>query len=219
MDLWDAVALAHQLPTADLLIAAQREVTQGEPDVPAPHLVALHLRATREVFDAAVGLLSDGDAAARELGVLILRELGPQDEEGRRPFSAEAVPVLLDRLATERDPRVLGWVISALGYNGAREALGEVVGLATHPHWRVRFHVAAALPALVDPDQIQPDAAEALLGLCRDDEAETRYYALYALLDEVTGVDPEQRDRVLASFANDPDEQLRTMARTRSTGD
>lgn len=215
VEISDAVAVAGQLPTAELLIAAQREVLECGPDDPVPHPVALHLRPTREVFAAAQRLLSSDDAAARELGVLILRELGPQDEAGQRPFSTEAVPLLLGRLARESDPGVLGWVISALGYNGATEALGEVVGFTSHPDWRVRFHVAAALPLLVNPDQVEPSAAEALMHLCQDDEAETRYYALYALLDEVVGVDPEQLTQTLTGLLNDPDEQIRSMALTR----
>lgn len=137
------------------------EVVQAGQDDPVPHLVALHQRATREVFDAAAHLVSSGDRAERELGVLVLRELGNPDTAGRRPFSSEAVPLLEAMLADERDPRVLAGVVSALGYNAATSSLNEVAQLAEHPHWLVRFHVAAALPSLVHPDQIQPNAADA----------------------------------------------------------
>jgi HEAT repeat protein len=149
----------------------------------------LHERATREVFDADAQLVSRDDPAERELGVLVLRELGAQESAGRRTFSAEAVPLLTDRLGRESDPRVLGWVISVLGYNGAREALGEVLRFVDHPHWRVRFHVAAALPSLVNEKRIEPCAAQALQRLCRDDDADTRYCALYALVEEVSGAE------------------------------
>ena len=84
MDLWDAVAVAEQMSTAELLAAAQREVGPGQDDAWSPHLVALQNRPTPEVFDAAVRLLSSGDAQARELGVTVLRELGRPDENGRR---------------------------------------------------------------------------------------------------------------------------------------
>ena len=50
---------------------------------------------------------------------------------------------------------------------------------------------------LVGPVRIKPDALTALLRLCRDENAETRYYALYALLDEVTGVDPDRPSQTL----------------------
>ena len=170
------------------------------------------------MFDQAVRLIGSTDATDRELGVLVLRELGRPDADGRRPFSSDAVPILRGWLRQEADPRVLGWVISALGYNAASEALDEVVGFVDHADARVRFHVAAALPSLVDPDQIEAGAAAALLRLTCDDDAETRYYALYALLEEVAGVDPEQFDRAVAALVDDPDGQIRTMARTRRAG-
>ncbi|MEV4412585.1 HEAT repeat domain-containing protein [Catellatospora sp. NPDC049609] len=211
MEFWD-VELA-QMPTAQLFAAAQIEVPEEHPEDHVPHLVALHQRPTREVFDVAACLLVGGDPATRELGARVLRELGPHDDAGRRPFSAEAVPLLVDRLAQESEPRVLGWVISALGYNGAREALGEVLRLTEHPHWRVRFHVAAALPSLVDPDHIESRALNALQHLCGDDEADIRFYALYALLEEVTGVDRGRNTQLIIDLMNDPDEQIRRLAR------
>ncbi len=215
MEFWDEVVVAGKLSTAELLTAAQAEVNQDGVEIPVPHLVALQDRATQEVFDAATRMLASEDSRARELGALVLRELGPGDEAGRRPFSSEAVPLLTGRLSEEHDPRVLGWIISALGYNAARESLDEVLPFAEHPHWRVRFHVAAALPALVDPDQTQPRAADALLALCRDDYAETRYYALYALLEEVAGVDQDELAHAITALREDPDEQIRAMARAR----
>jgi HEAT repeat protein len=143
-----------------------------------------------------------------------LRELGPYDDAERRPFTSEALPLLVDRLNQESDPRVLGWVISALGYNGAREALGEVLQFAEHPHWRVRFHVAAALQSLVDSARIEPGAMYALQQLCRDDEADTRFYALYALVEEVSGVDEKCIAQSITDLLNDPDEQIRRLARS-----
>lgn len=120
VEFWDAVVVAGRLSTAELLTAAQAEVNKSGADAPAPHLVALQNRPTQEVFDAAVRRLTNDDSWTRELGTLILRELGPQDEAGPRPFSSEAAPLLTGRLSEEHDPRVLGWLISALGYNAAR---------------------------------------------------------------------------------------------------
>ncbi len=201
------------LSTAELFAGARIEIAGDDPDSPAPYLVALHERPTDEVFDTAVTLVSDDDPAERELGALVLRELGPYDDAGRRPFTARAVPALVDRLSQENDPRVLGWVISALEYNGAREALRDVLRFAEHPHWRVRFHVAAALPSLVDPERIEPDALAALQQLCRDDDADTRFYALYALVEEVAGVEVEHVSRAITDLLDDPDVQIREFAR------
>jgi HEAT repeat protein len=203
-----------KLSTGELLVGALREVPEDDPDDAVPHLVALHERPTREVFDAAVRLVACDDPAERELGVRILRELGDYDDAGRRPFSSEAIPLLIERLDREADLRVLAWVISALGYNRAREALGDVLRFADHPHWRVRFHVAAALPSLVSEERMVPDAAKALQLLCWDDVPDTRYYALVALIEEVSGVEPELITQTLTRLLDDPDEQIRELAAT-----
>jgi HEAT repeat protein len=196
-----------------LFAAARAEVPEDDPDNPAPHLVALHMRPTREVFDAAAHLLADDDPAARELGARVLRELGPSDDTGHRPFTAEAVPLLVHLLDHENEPRVLGWAISALGYNCAREALNKVLKFVEHPHCRVRFHVAAALPSLVDPDQVELAASEALQRLCRDEDADTRFYALYALVEEVLGAEDAHVNQAVTDRLDDPDESIRSYAR------
>ncbi|MEU7825520.1 HEAT repeat domain-containing protein [Catellatospora sp. NPDC049133] len=201
------------MPDAELFAAAATEVSEGDPLDPAPHLVALHERPTRAVYATAVRLLDDEDPDARELGVRVLRELGRQDDAGRRPFSTQAIPLLVGRLDREQDPYVLQNVISALGYNAAWEALDEVLRFTGHPNRWVRFHVAAVLPALVDPERIEPKALEALRSLCRDEEADTRYYALYAMVEEISGADPELVARSLADLVDDPDEQIRELAR------
>jgi HEAT repeat protein len=107
---------------------------------------------------------------------------------------------------------VAHWIVSALGYHRGQEALPEVVALAGHPDRRVRFHVAAALPGLVDLDCVAPEAADALIRLCHDDDADTRYYALYAATREIADLDVQAVTRLAAQLANDPDEQVRTMA-------
>lgn len=204
------VRAPEDLPLELLLTLARREIEND--DGPMPSLLALHRRPTREVFDRAAALVCDSDATQRELGVRILRELGDQHSSGRRPFSDETVPLMRRRLRDETDPAVTYWIISALGYHRAQEALSEVVALAGHPDDRVRFHVAAALPNLVDLDCVEPEAADALIRLCHDDDADTRYYALHAATREIAGLDVQAITRLTTQLANDPDEQIRTMA-------
>jgi HEAT repeat protein len=201
----------EEMPTALLVRLALRQV-RDHPDEPAPFLVALHARPTREVFDVAVALARGEHADRRELGVRILRELGPERSDGPRPYSAETIPVLLDRLRDEADPRVLGWIVSALGYHGGSEALPAVSALAGHPDAWVRFCVAAALPSLVDPAGIEAAAAAALIRLCRDPEADIRFYALYAVTQEVAGIDPATLARLTGELLADSDDQVRAMA-------
>ena len=177
-----------------------------------PSLLALHRRPTREVFDRAAALAVDSDVTRRELGVRILRELGDEQPDGRRPFRDETVALMRARLRDETDPAVTRWIVSALGYHRGGEALSEVVALADHPDDRVRFHVAAALPGLVDLDRVEPEAADALFRLCHDEDADTRYYALYAATREIGGLDVRAVTRLTAQLADDPDEQIRAMA-------
>lgn len=183
-------------PTAGLLRAARAELVRGDGSTPNRFLVALHERRTREVFDAAAALLPSADAVDRELGVLILRELR----------TGQPAPLLVERLHHENDAWVLGWVISALGYHGAREALGEVLRFVGHEDSRVRFFVASALPGLVDPERVDPRAVAALNVLCRDADADVRYYALYALVEEL------KVGGTFTDLLGDEDEQVRELA-------
>ena len=199
------------MPTALLLRLALREVGDDSGG-PMTFLDALHRRGGPEVFSAAVALVGDTIAVRRELGVRILRELGPEQPGGGRPFSAVTIPLLLDRLRDETDPGVLRWVVSALGHHRVHTALPAVLELAAHPDQRVRFHVAAALPSLVDLADVEPAAAEALIRLCEDEDADIRYYALYAATREISGLDTEAMIRLTERLRDDPDEQVRTMA-------
>ena len=87
-----------------------------------------------------------------------------------------------------------------------------MVALAGHPDDRVRFHVAAALPGLVDLDDVEPGAADALIRLVHDDDTETRFHALYAATREIAGLDVRAVTELAAQHTNDPDEQIRAMA-------
>ena len=202
----------QELPLAVLLRLARREVEDGDGDVAMPALSALHRWPSREVFDRAAALVCDSDATRRELGVRILRELGDEQPGGRRPFSEQTVSLMRVRLGEETDPAVARWIVSALGYHHGQEALPEVLALAGHPDDRVRFHVAAALPSLVDFDCVEPEAADALIRLCHDDDADTRFYALYAATREIGGLDVQAVTRLTEQLADDPDEQVRAMA-------
>ncbi|WP_189329909.1 HEAT repeat domain-containing protein [Actinoplanes ianthinogenes] len=204
--------MTGQPPLELLLRLALREIQDDDGVMALPSLAALHRRPTRQLFDRAAALATDGDPEHRELGVRILRELGDEQPDGRRPFREPTVALLRSRLRDETDPSVTYWIVSALGYHRDRESLPQVVALAAHPDDRVRFHVAANLPGLVDPDRVQPEAAEALLRLCHDEDPETRYYALYAATREIPGLDVEAVTRLTEQLVDDPDTQISAMA-------
>jgi HEAT repeat protein len=206
------------MSTHQLFAAALREVTEDDGERRLDHLVALHQRDTPEVFDTAAALLADAGAIRRELGARVLRELGPPGEDHRRTFSAETVPLLRTRLSTETDPLVLYWLISALGYHAGAEGLDDVLAFASHPDAAVRFHVAAALPSLINPGQAEHRAVDVLETLCHDDDADIRWYAFYALAEETTGV-PAERIRAVADLmAGDDDQQIRELVRPHQSG-
>ncbi|MFF3624549.1 hypothetical protein [Streptomyces sp. NPDC002467] len=179
--------------TDELFAGALVEVATDDDEGAVPLLVALHGRPTREVFDRAARLLAREDPVERELGARVLRELGPYDDEGRRPFTTETIAVVIAEMGDEPDPWVLGWMISVLGYHCAHQALDLVLDHRGHPAQPVRFAVAAALPALADPDHTERRVVETLLRLAEDENEDVRWYAAYALFNETAGVGDEQR--------------------------
>ncbi|PCC71804.1 HEAT repeat-containing protein [Nannocystis exedens] len=207
-----------ELPLAELLRRARDEVTDG-PSRPQPHLVELHRRGTREIFAAAARACESDTIDERIFGLKLLRELG-----GPPPrFADEAVPLLLGLLARERSPDVIAWIVSAIGYQhmsghrGSRlrpgpAVLPAVIGLAGHADARVRFHVAAALPSLVNLAAPEPPAVAALLELAGDSDADTRYYALSTLVDDLGLGDRSDVDAALVQRLADPDPQIRRAA-------
>ena len=70
--------------------------------VTTPELLELHRRGTEEVLDLALRSTASDDPDERALGVSIVRELGPADENGRRQFSDHVVPNLLVLLDSAR---------------------------------------------------------------------------------------------------------------------
>lgn len=193
--------------TDDLFAGALGEI--GVDGGPLACLVALHRRPTREVFDRAARLLAREEPLERELGARILRELGPHDAEGHRPFTAETIDVVLAEMGDEPDPGILGWLISVLGYHFARRALDVVLDHQAHAAQPVRFAVAAALPGLADFDRTEARVLDALLRLARDDDGDVRWYALYALFNETAGVADAQKRLWAARLTGQADAQRR----------
>ena len=199
----------------DALVAASlAELGTETAESPVPCLIELTRRGTRDVFDRAAALTKSALVAERELGVRILRELGGLP----RPFATEAIPLLLSMLANEASPDVLRWVVSAMGYQhiGGRTTdsgvLRAVLEHANHEHASVRFAVAAALPSLVGDGCPDGAAVATLVRLSSDEDADTRYYALAALVDDLHLEHDDAVKRALQHATTDSDDQIRRLA-------
>jgi HEAT repeat protein len=191
----------------------------GDEEGSVSYLVELHRRGSREIFERAVASCSSADVNERMLAVRILRELG-----GSPPrFRVEAVPHLLAVLAVEPDPAARRWIISAIGYqhmsghnvprlSPTKEVLSVVLSCASDDDLRVRFAVAAALHCLVDLDAPEPEAIETLIRLSADSDADTRWYALSALVDDFGCTGDDVRAAVQRRV-DDPDPGTRQAAR------
>ena len=77
----------------------------------------------------------------------------------------------------------------------------------------MRFAVAAVLPSLVHIERPESAAVAALVKLSSDANADTRYYALAALTDDLHLAREENVAGSLRRCVNDPDEQIRRAAR------
>ncbi len=200
------------LLTGDLFARARVEIAADDDAVPVC-LVALHARPTCLVFETAKSLLLSANQLDRVLGVRVLRELGPlvgrwTDE---RPFKDAATSVLLELLDIESDAVVIGWAISALGYQPAPQAAHRVASFANHRDVCVRFHVAAALPTLTDGNATDPVPRRTLEVLAADEDADVRYYALTGLTDDLH-VPVELIEETLRGRLTDSDRQVREVA-------
>ncbi len=200
--------------STDELFALVLEDLRDSDDARLGPLIALHGRPTHAVVERCMALCRSGDAHERIVGLRVLRELKHQLVDSAVLWSP-IEPTVLELATSEDDPEVLQWAISCLGYQASGPlALMAVLGRADHMDPRVRYAVAAALPALVDPEQPEEEAVSALLRLAEDVDADVRSYALMGLtLDLDLASEPAVRSS-LERHADDPDEQIRRHVRS-----
>lgn len=197
--------------STDELFARVMEDLRTDDDSRLGAVVALHGRPTQEVIDRCLDLCSSADPYERTIGLRVLREL-------RHPHTdPDAVwrpvePVVLNLGQHDEDPDVVEWAISCLGYQGSGPAaLAVMLGQSAHPSWRVRFAVAAGLPGLLNPDDLDPEAMAVLLRLAEDDDPDVRSYALMGLTGDLELT--ETIRPLLEAHLDDPDVQIRRHVR------
>ncbi|WP_426732601.1 HEAT repeat domain-containing protein [Myxococcus faecalis] len=161
-------------------------------------LRALHARGTRDVLDAALGLLGSPSAKARGRGADILGQLGA----GAPVFQTERGDALVDLLRREREPEVLLSAGVALSHLVEPRALASLVALAGHPSAEARYGAAHGL-AVLDA----PEAVEVLIRLSADEDRDVRDWATFGLGTLMEARDtPELRDALVARLGDEDPE-------------
>jgi HEAT repeat protein len=202
----DLVDLLRQMgPPDDLCLDSKHAHDEGKASY-GDILIALHERATRDVFDEASALCADPDPRQRITGLWLLREIGPTDH---RPVYEETWNVL-DRMASkEQDIEVLRWVVMCFGFTCNPAALDPLVSFSTHPAPEIRESVAFHIVGCSDAND--PRMVEVQLRLCGDEAVQVRRYAAYDFANDISADTPEIR-RTLKSLLNDDDELVRDSA-------
>jgi HEAT repeat protein len=122
-------------------------------------------------------------------------------------------PIVIALALDDKDPQVIQWAISCLGYQArGPAALAAALSYAEHHDPRVRFAVADALPSLIESVNLDESAVATLTKMTNDPDPDVRAYALMGLTMDLGLVD--QMQSVLQDHLTDPDEQIRHHART-----
>jgi len=187
--------------TTELFEALRRSYVADES--PLDGLAALHYRGGREEFECACRLTGSGTSPDRELGALVLGQLG----WGERAFLEESVDILLGLLRAS-EPSVVTEAAFALGHRAHPRAVPALAKLAAHPDSGVRFSTACALGHQLDDTVAEAVAAEALIILCRDADRDVRNWATFGLA-QMASQDSAAIREVLLERSQETDEEIR----------
>jgi HEAT repeat protein len=206
----------HATPSTTALLAdAAAAAIASDPDDRRlwDLIYALHERATREVFEAAVAWCRSRSPSLRHLGVAVLGELGL---DGSFPFARESEPVLLPLLQDD-DATVIAAAALALGTLGADDT-ATLCRAASHAAADVRAAVARSLCDLAGPGVVPT-----LIALTRDPEAAVRQLATsglggfdredteelrLALVERMADTDAETREEAIFALAQLGDDRV-----------
>lgn len=176
----------------------------AEKDEDAAHdaIVVLQFRADQEVLDQATKLCQSTVAVERELGAVILGQLGIP----KRVFPEECFQALRRMLEQETDSAVLNAIGIAFGHLRESRAISLLISLKEHPDPDVRYGVVFGLMC-----QEEPAAVNALINLSRDEELQVRDWATFALGSQID-LDSSEIRNALLSRLDDCDDQTRNEA-------
>ncbi|MFD6993152.1 ankyrin repeat domain-containing protein [Streptomyces sp. NPDC059943] len=179
-------SLGIRTPFEELAGRALRCGVPGRDDWREP-VAALWRRGDEESFEAALAWCASDDPLRRAFAADVLGGLGRLGGLGddRRIFADRALPPLRELCAGAKTPELIGASVTALGKQGAADALPEILRHTGHPDAAIRRRVAVALTGLVPGDH--EEGLAALTALSADTDGSVRERATAAL----AGVDAD----------------------------
>jgi HEAT repeat protein len=173
---------------------------------------ALHRDGSLEIFDIAAQWLRATEPLKRARAAAILAQLRERNSRGdtgepKWLFREEALALLVEMLACEEEPFVLGSGIMALGLLDNETSIPIFVNYRRHSDPGVRFSVAYALGCFPN----HPLAVSILIQLTHDEDSDVRDWSVFGLGVQGDVDSPEIRD-VLLRCLSDADENVREEA-------
>jgi len=204
----------QQMGLDALIRQAAQSLNDPDPSDGAPHpawaaIYEMRRRGSRTVLDAAAQLCRSGDPRSRQVGALVLGQLGMTDGRQVPPYWQEQVHELLTLLNREmigqNDPAVLRDVSVSLGHLNDVRAVPPLLKLLRHRNAQVRYGVAAGLTGHDDPRAI-----DGLIELSGDYDDMVREWATFGL--QVIQVDTPAIRNALFARLRDQVLQIRAEA-------
>lgn len=174
-------------------------LVEDDEDVAWEHVVTLHFRGTREVFEVARTLCKSVNPRERILAADILGQLGIPE----RTFPEESLAILLGMLSGEEESDVLASVATALGHLGDERAIEPLVRLKKHPSEDVRFGVVHGLST-----HENESAIHALVELSADKDEDVRDWATFGIGSLIV-TDNEEIREALFQRLNESNSEIR----------
>ncbi len=160
-----------------------RQERTGKDHVANPALLVLQQRANPEVLASALLLLESDDAASRQLGAMILREL-PGLDSAPYPYSSKVISHLEMLVESESDEEVLLWALAAIGWQCHPAGTDVLLSFVSDERASVRRVIGNNLCMACKEDRkIPAPVAEALLTLAKDEDSDIRRSIFYDIAE------------------------------------
>ena len=129
----------------------------------------IQIRGESTSFDVAIRYVGDNRACVREVAIFILVQLGTPNY----PFRAQSIPIISDRLVSDKSPAVRAAAAAALAHLNAHESLNALAEAVSGASAKVRACTAFALSNM----KRRRKARELLSILKSDENVDVRFWA------------------------------------------